>query len=110
MEADQPTVAIVPRNQVARQVARWSVYWLKLGTWVCGLLLWLFHRQFPEVTTPVGYLVGALTGLAAFYLMHYLVLTACGRTVRRVCLPIVVLMEILALGGIIALCFRPSSE
>ena len=91
------------RSKLWNRLCRWSVNWLRVGVWIFGLALWLLRRWFPDSVRVIGLIVGIVTGIAFFYLMHYLVFTSCGQTVRRVCLPLVALIDILTIGGIIAL-------
>ena len=84
----------------------WSIFWFHIGLWVWAGSLWLLKWWLPATFRPVELLGGILTGMAAFYLMHYYIIVSESPTFRRICIPLVGLIDILAVGGIIALAFN----
>jgi hypothetical protein len=85
-----------------------SALWLKIGIWPFCLLLWLLGHLAPGSATAkvIGLLIGVVTGVALLYLVHYLLFAWCSRGIRRVCLPFLALIDILAIGGVAALLLR----
>ncbi len=103
--------SITPTEQqtqtlLSDQLFQWSMLWMKVGVLIAGAVLAISNRWLPDLFAALGYLVGALTGLAFLYIMHYSVVMYCGRTARWICLPLVALIDILAVGGTIALLLR----
>src|SRR5262245_25642147 len=103
MAADHSTVSATQRGRLGRYLCLWSILWLKIGLFAWALLLSLLQRRFPEFVRLVGYVGGVLTIMAMFYLMHYLLVSSCGRTVKRLCFPLLVLIDGLTIGGALAL-------
>jgi len=85
----------------------WSNFWFHIGLWIWAGLLWLLHRWVPSAFRVVELSGGILTGLAFFYMLHYMVFTSSSPAFRRLCFPLIGLIDFLAVGGIIALIFKP---
>lgn len=85
----------------------WSNFWFHIGLWIWAGLLWVLKWWFPAAFRPVELSGGIVTGLATFYLMHYFIIVSESRTFRRICIPLVGLIDIFTIGGIIALIFNP---
>ena len=85
----------------------WSNFWFHIGLWIWAGSLWLLKRWFPVAFGLVELLGGILTVVALFYLLHYFIIVSNSPTFRRICIPLVGLIDILAIGGIIALKFNP---
>jgi hypothetical protein len=96
-----------PSSPWLDRLLHWSNFWFHLGLWIWAGSLWLLKWWFPAAFRPVELLGGILTGVAAFYLMHYFIIVSKSPTFRLICIPLVGFIDVIAIGGIIALIFHP---
>jgi len=89
------------------RLLHWANFWFHIGIWIWAGLLWPLKWWFPAVFRPVELFGGILTMMAVFYLMHYFIIVSTSPMFRRICVPLVTLIDILAVGGTIALLLDP---
>lgn len=107
METEASKTRSPERKRWLNYLSHWVGFWFHIGLWIWAGLLWLLKWWLPAAFRPVELFGGILTGLAAFYLMHYFIIVSESPAFRRICIPLVGLIDILAVGGIIALLLNP---
>ena len=80
--------------------------WLGAGAWICFELRSLFKPSLPGAFRFVDAAIGSLTIFALLFVLNILVFAACRKTVRRVCVPLLGVIDIAALWGCLALLER----
>jgi hypothetical protein len=108
MEQESPKTC--PSRSWLDRLLHWSNFWFHIGLWIWAGSLWLLKWWFPVAFHPVELFGGILTGMAAFYLMHYFIIVSNSRIFRWICIPLVGLIDILTISGIIALIFNLGKE
>jgi putative flippase GtrA len=73
---------------------------MKRGIYILAVPIWILKLWFPKWYGPSAIIAGIVTGIAMFYLMHYLVFTACSRPVRRLCFPLLGTIDLMAVAGV----------
>lgn len=100
---EQDVSKLYPSRRWLDRLFHWSNFWFHIGLWIWAGSLWPLKKWFPTAVGPVELLGGIVTGIAALYLMHYFIIVSKSPTFCRICIPLLGLIDILAIGGTIAL-------